>query len=224
MKKFVMIAAAMAASMTLMAQNVYQKVTTTPEDWTGTYLIVCESQSVVFNGSASEENIDAKGGPAIIANVAIADNTITGTTDLDAATFTISSTEDTDWPWAIQSASGLYIGHKDSIVVDNGLSVELEIKGKCKHTLAIEEGNLIATPKHSVGEAFNLQYNKKTEQLRFRYFLPNDKEAIQIYKLVTPSTGIESVNGEAHAVKRFENGQLIIVKGNKKYNLLGKEL
>ncbi len=126
----------MAASMTLMAQNVYQKVTTTPEDWTGTYLIVCESQSVVFNGGASEENIDAKGGPAIITNVTFADNSITGTADLDAATFTISSTGDTSWPWAIQSASGLYIGHKDTI--DNGLSTEIEIKGKCKHTLAIE--------------------------------------------------------------------------------------
>lgn len=219
----IMLAAAMAAGMSMMAQSLYQKVTTTPEDWTGTYLIVCEDQSVAFNGAADEANIDAKGtGTAIIQGITIADGAIEGTETLNAATFTISATDDEEWPWAIQSASGLYIGHKDTL--DNGLSVETEIKGKCMHTLVIDEnGNFIATPKHSKAEAHNLQYNKKADQLRFRYFLPGDKLAIQIYKL-DKTTSIEDATAGAPAVKRYENGQLVIWKNGQRFSILGEVL
>lgn len=223
MRKLTMIVAALAAGMSMMAQTMYEKVTTAPADWAGTYLIVCEAQGVAFNGAATEENIDAKGGPAIITDVAFVDGTITGTEALDAATFTISATDDTDWPWAIQSASGLYLGHKDSIVGDNGLSAEIEVKKKCKHTLELDENaNFIATPRHVEGEAYNLQYNKKTDQLRFRYFVPADKEAIQLYRQLAP-TAVESVKPAAAVVKRYENGQLIIVKNGRKFSILGTE-
>lgn len=206
-----------------MAQSVYEKVTTAPTDWSGTYLIVCESEAVVFNGAADEESIDAKGGAAILTNVSIANNQILGTEALDAAVFTISSSEDTDWPWAIQSASGLYIGHKDT--VDNGLSTETEIKGKCKHVLSIDEaGNFIAMPKYSVSGEYNLQYNKKADQLRFRYFTPGDKVAIQLYKKQSASTSLDAVQTSTHVIKRYENGQIVFIKGNDKYNVLGKKL
>lgn len=226
MKKGIMLATAMVACMNLAAQTVYQKVTTTPVDWTGTYLIVCEGQNVVFNGAADEAAIDAKGtGTAIIQSVTIADGQITGTDALNAVTFTISATDDEDWPWAIQSASGLYIGHKDSIVGDNGLSTETELKNKCKHTLEIDaNGNFIATPRHIVGDAYNLQYNKKADQLRFRYFLPEDKQAIQIYKLNPNSTDIESVEANASSKKCYMNGQLVIIKNGQRYTLLGTSL
>lgn len=221
MKKIVLCAAAAIAALSLNAETLYQKVTTTPEDWIGTYLIVCEGQNVVFNGAADETQIDSKGtGEAIIQDVAIADNKIVGTTTLDAATFTISATEDTDWPWAIQSASGLYIGHKDTI--DNGLSVETELKGKCKHTLAIDEsGNLIATPKWKDGAVFNLQYNKKAEQLRFRYFVPADKQAIQIYKQQLNPTAVSNLDVKPEVSKTIENGRLVIIRNGQHFSALG---
>lgn len=213
----------LVASMGLSAQSVYSKVTTTPADWTGTYLIVCEGQSVVFNGAADEDHIDAKGGAAIISGVTITDGTIIGDETLDAATFTISATEDELWPWAIQSASGLYIGHKDSTVADNGLSTETELKGKCKHTLTIDtDGNLIATPKYSVGEAYNLQYNKKADQLRFRYFLPADKQAVQLYRLQSAPTAISNVGATERKVQKVvENGQVVIIREGVRYNAVG---
>lgn len=226
MKKIFTLFAAMVACASMMAQSQYQKVTTTPVDWTGTYLIVCESQNVAFNGAADEANIDAKGtGAAIIQEIIISEDEIIGTAALDAATFTISATDDTDWPWAIQSASGLYIGHKDSIVGDNGLSAETELKNKCKHTLAIDaEGNFIATPRHIEGEAYNLQYNKKADQLRFRYFVPNDKQAIQIYKLVSNPTSTAILRTDMPVQKHFENGQLIITNNGQKFSILGVTL
>lgn len=230
MKKIIMLIAAVVGSFSLIAQTTYQKVTTSPEDWTGTYLIVCESQSVVFNGAADEANIDAKGGAAIIAGVTINDGTITGTNTLNAATFTISATDDVDWPWAIQSASGLYIGHKDTTIVDNGLSAENELKKKCKHTLSLDEsGNLIAVPRYGVdivgsAGAFNLQYNKKTEQQRFRYFVPGGQKAVQLYKQMDNATGTDQRTSSEVRVKSYENGQLIIRQGDKKYSILGSRL
>lgn len=225
MKKSLLLCIATMAALALNAQTMYQKITSTPADWQGTYLIVCEAQGVVFNGAADEANIDAKGtGTAIIQNVTFNENAIIGTDDLNAATFTISATDDEDWPWAIQSASGLYIGHKDSVVGDNGLSVETELKKKCRHTLSIDaDGNFIATPRHIDGKAYNLQYNKKTDQLRFRYFVPGDKQAIQIYKFQSDPTDLQSATNTHHAIKRYENGQLVIIRDGHKYNILGAE-
>lgn len=222
-----MLITALMACMSLMAQSVYQKVTTTPDNWTGTYLIVCESQSVAFNGAADEENIDAKGtGTAIVPNITIANDTIVGTASLDSATFTISATDDEDWPWAIQSASGLYIGHKDSVVGDNGLSAETKLKNKCKHMLEIDtNGNFIATPRHIEGVAYNLQYNKKSDQLRFRYYLPEDKQAIQIYKLISEPTDTRTVRIIGiPSQKYYKNGRVIIINNDHKYTPLGISL
>lgn len=223
MKKALLCMAALAAGMSLMAENVYTKVTTAPADWSGTYLIVCESEKVVFNGAANEENIDAKGGAAIIPDVTITDNIILGTPMLDAATFTIMPSEDELWQWAIQSASGLYIGHKDT--ADNGLSTELEIKGKCKHTLALEDGNLIATPKwEKSGAAYTLQYNEAADQLRFRYFKAGKKLAVQLYVQESKPMGVRVAERESSAVKVFENGQLLILKNGQRYSAVGAML
>lgn len=225
MKKSVFFVAAMAACMSLTAQTMYQKVTVSPENWEGTYLIVCEAQGVVFNGAADEEHIDAKGGDAILSGITIDEGSITGTEALNAATFTISATGDEEWPWAIQSASGLYIGHKDSVVPDNGLSAETKIKNKCKHTLSIDENeNLIATPRWEVGQAFNLQYNKKDEQKRFRYFVPDDKLAVQLYKLQGSTTNLIEVTTSSYSRKCYENGRILFIKNGQKYDILGKKL
>lgn len=213
------------AAMSLMAQYHYQKVTTTPADWTGTYLIVCESQNVAFNGAADEANIDAKGGAAIIPDITITDGEIAGTASLDSATFTISATDDEDWPWTIQSASGLYLGHKDSVVGDNGLSAETELKKKCRHTLGLDaDGNFIATPRHIDGEAYNLQYNKKADQLRFRYFLPGDKQSIQLYQQLPNPTATATAPAGRSVQKYVEKGQLVITKNGRKYSILGASL
>lgn len=221
MKK-VLFLVAMTIGMAATAAN-YIQVTQIPADWTGTYLIVCKSQSVVFNGGAAEDDMDAKGGAAILTSgFSFNGDTLVGSLTVDTATFTIAATDDIDWPWSIQSYSGYFIGHKDT--ADNGLSVETEVKKKCRHTLAIEDGNLIATPRHEVSEAYNLQYNKKADQQRFRYFVPEDKVAIQIYKLVDEPTGLEQneVVSSRQVRKIVRNGQLLIIKDGQEFSVLGK--
>jgi len=216
---------ALVITLAATATNTYTKVTTAPTDWTGTYLIVCESQNVVFNGNASEANLDAKSGPAVLQDITITNSTITGTAAIDSAVFTIAATDDTNWPWSIQSHSGYYIGHKDSVVADNGLSVETEVKKKCKHQLAIENGNLIATPRYEVGVEFNLQYNKKSDQMRFRYFLPQDKVAVQLYKLVTDPTALSETASPSTTVRKvIQNGRMLIQRNGDSYTAIGVRL
>lgn len=209
-------------SVSMLAENTYVKLTATPDDWVGTYLIVCESENVIFNGAADEDEIDAKGGYAILSDIAISNAIITGDNEIDAATFTIEATDDTDWPWAIKSQSGLYLGHKDT--TDNGLSTETSIKKKCRHTLSIDSlGNFVATPRWEESGAYNLQYNKKSEQLRFRYYEPDDKEHIQIYRLQEASS-IESLHSSSRIRKVCENGQIYILHDGVRLNLLGTRL
>ena len=38
------------------------------------------------------------------------------------------------------------------------------------------------------------------------------------------SQGVENVNVDVKAIKRVENGQLIIMKGDRKFNVLGAEI
>ena len=228
MKKIYSVLVLAAAAMSMQAQTTYTKVTMAPQDWAGTYLIVCEAQSVVFNGAADELCIDSAGGPAIIQNITFSGNTLEGTAKLDSAVFTIAATDSVDWPWSIQSASGLYIGHKDT--ADNGLSAEWTIKKKCTQALSIDaSGNFIATPRYSTegaGAAFTLLYNKKDDNMRFRYYDATGKNKlnVQIYKQSGTPAGLASSSMSRSAVKQLKNGQIIIVKDGKQYNVLGGKL
>ena len=219
--KPILMACLMAAAVAANAATTYEKVTSTPIDWAGTYLIVCESENVVFNGAADTTGIDAKGGDAILTEgFTINQGKLTGSQAVDSATFTIAATEDTDWPWYIQSHSGLYLGHKDED--DNGLSAELELKKKCRHTLEIDgNGNLIAVARYEEFGPYNLQYNNADDQLRFRYYKPGKKEAIQIYRLTGESSGLNAMHAVPTCHKVFRNGQMLIIKNGIIYNALG---
>jgi len=221
MKKVFFMAVLMTATIAASAANVYTKVTTAPTDWTGTYLIVCESQNVVFNGGADTSKIDTKGGSAILTEgFSISNDTLIGSLTVDTATFTIGATGNETWPWYIQSASGLYLGHKDT--ADNGLSTELEMEEKCKQSLSIDaKGNLVAIPQY-VNNEFALRYNNDADQLRFRYFKPDKKKAVQLYRLVTsPSGFVQTVSSKMQASKVIRNGQLVIIKDGQEYSVLG---
>ena len=67
--------------------TVYQKVTEAPSDWSGDYLIVCETQGKVFNGTASNNY-------GICNDVEITDGTIEATSAIDALVVTISAVTD----------------------------------------------------------------------------------------------------------------------------------
>lgn len=155
------------------ATNYFVKVTTAPTDWSGTYLIVYETDKVAFDGSL--ETLDVAENTVA---VTISENKIEATDALMKSVFTIEKT-------AIKSASGKYISGKSG---SNTLKVNDLAQA---HTLSIDkDGNFSAVSNTSVlrynsTSSINSKTGKETG-LRFRYYKSTNyssQKAIQLYKL-----------------------------------------
>lgn len=143
----------------------FVKVTKTPTDWSGTYLIVYETGKVAFDGSLTQLD-DAKNTVA----VTISENKIEATDALMKSVFTIESSS--VGKYAIRAANGSYIGRTAN---SNGLN---SATTKMDHTLSFEKN--VLKIKSDNGPV--LQYNSSKDQLRFRYYKSGQKD-IQLYKL-----------------------------------------
>ena len=148
------------------AASYFVKVTETPTDWSGTYLIVYEAGNVAFDGSLP--SLDAAKNTVA---VTISENkTIEATADLLKSSFTIESSSKGNY--AIKAANGFYIGRTTN---SNGFNSG---ETKMDHTLNFEKE--VLTIKSASGPA--LKYNSNSDQLRFRYYKSGQKD-IQLYKL-----------------------------------------
>ena len=149
----------------------YRKVTATGDITDGEYLIVYEGDAThdayAFNGSLADVD-QAKKGVAVTINEGV----ITGTTTIDAATFTIDVTAGT-----LRSASGWYIGR-----TENSNGMEKNETTEYVNTFAIDGGEAVITS--SGGPT--LRYNYASDQLRFRYY-KSGQQAIQLYKKEAPA-------------------------------------
>ncbi len=141
----------------------YQKVTSAPSDWSGTYLIVCEDANVAFDGSLStldavENNI----------NVTISGNKIAATSATVAAEFTIAKS---GTGYSIKSASGSYIGRNSN---SNGLNAG---STAIENAISLNSGNAIIAS--TAGPT--LQFNNAANQQRFRYYKSDNQKPVQLY-------------------------------------------
>ena len=145
----------------------FVKVTETPTDWSGTYLIVYEDGSVAFNGSL--DTLDATSNTV---SVTINNGVIECTDTLRNSTFTI------DTNGYIKSNSGYYIGQTSNA---NGLKSNKTTQ--YTNTISI---NADGTVNIVSGGAY-LRYNATSGQERFRYYKSSSytqQKAITLYKLV----------------------------------------
>ena len=141
----------------------YEKATAVAE---GDYLIVCENQSVAFDGSLT--TLDAVGNTK---EVTIADGILT----MGSAENYVFSIAAVTGGYSIQAASEKYIGMASN---DNGLTSS---ETALVNTISISEGNADIVGSGSA----HLRYNKAANQTRFRYFKTSsysNQEAIQLYK------------------------------------------
>ena len=158
----------------------YVKVTSAPSDWSGDYLIVCESQNVAFNGGL--ETLDAAGNTIA---VTIDNSTITADNTTNAAKFTIAAVSG---GYSIKAANGKYIGNASN---SNGLTAN---DSPMANTISLSEGdvNIVGS-----GGAY-LRYNANSGQERFRYFKSStysNQQPIQLYKKTSSSsTPTHSIN------------------------------
>lgn len=188
---------------------VYEKVTSALTDWSGDYLIVYEDASsktpspVAFDGSLTklDQTSNTK-------SVAISDNKIEATTEMDAISFTIAAI---DGGYSIQSASGNYIGRSNN---SNGLDESID--NALVNTISYENSTLTIK---GVGGAV-LRYNAAANQNRFRYFTSAQKvialykrsEALPVAPYITLSSESASVAADATSAS-FE------VKSNVSWNV-----
>lgn len=151
------------------AAETWTKVTSTPDDWSGDYLIVYETGKVAFDGSRTK--LDAASNTK---SVTITNNQIT-TTGCDFY-FTIEAKEATAGTYAIKSKSGFYIGRTTN---SNGL--DSNTSPTYTNTLKFNtDGNI-----DIISSGAYLRYNANSNQNRFRYFKSSsytDQKAIQLYK------------------------------------------
>ena len=150
---------------------VFKKVTATPADWSGTYLIVYEGESVAFNGALTTLDATSNHIGITINNGEIAFNE-----QLNESTFIIAKS---DSGYTIKSASGYYIGQDSN---KNGLLSNQTTT--YSNTISLNSDGSIQI----VGSGLAvLRYNATSGQYRFRYYTSStysNQKAIVLYKLV----------------------------------------
>ena len=160
-------------TVTLPEGNTFVKVTETPADLSGTYLIVYEADALAYNGSLASLTGTENGTAVIIGT----DNKIAATDTLKAATFTITKDGDA---YTIKSASGQYIGN-----TGNSNAVLESTSTAYTSTITIDadgNANIVATD----GGTY-LRFNANSGQMRFRYYKSStytNQQPIALYKLV----------------------------------------
>ena len=148
----------------------YVKVTSTPTDWSGEYLIVYEAGDVALDGSLTSLDVANNCKP-----VTINDGTITANEEMAKISVTIAKSGSN---YTIKTASGYYIG-------ETSTSNDLDFSTSTQYTNTITLSNSTLTIKASGGNT--LQFNKSSDQMRFRYFKSVNQQPIALYKLETAS-------------------------------------
>ena len=141
----------------------YTKVTAAPKDWSGTYLIVSEGDSLIMDGSLT--NLDVEGNKV---DVTITEGKITG--DYAKYAFTIAPMEG---GYSVQSASGKYISGK------SGRNKLNSNTSPALNAISFADGKV-----KIVSNTTTLQYNNAaTNGTRFRYYKSENQQPISLYKL-----------------------------------------
>lgn len=161
----------------------YVKVTSAPDDWSGTYLIVYEDGKLAMDGSL--EDVGAVNNNFA---VTIADGVIADSDEANAAAFTITKGNK---GYVIKNAKGLSIGKTaNSNGLDSSASTEYTNELSMNADGSV---NVVGS-----GGAY-LRFNAGTDQMRFRYFKSSTytgQKAIALYMKQKVVLLIGDVNGD----------------------------
>lgn len=145
----------------------YIKIENEQSDWSGTYLIVCESEGVAFDGSLND--IDVAGN---FKSVIISDNNIISNEETNASAFYISKTTD---GYSLQSTSGKYLYNTE---MKNQVSTSDNPK---VNFISYNGDNGVYIKGTGKAENHAIRYYKN--ESRFRYYPYYNNLPIQLYKL-----------------------------------------
>lgn len=147
----------------------YIKIENEQSNWSGTYLIVCESEGVAFDGSLND--IDVAGN---FKSVIISDNSIVSNEETNASAFFISKMTD---GYSLQSASGKYLYNTE---VENQVSTSDSPK---VNFISYNGNNGVYIKGTDKAKNYAIRYYKSGSGSRFRYYLYSNSLPIQLYKL-----------------------------------------
>lgn len=164
----------------------FSKVTSSKDDWTGTYLIVNEDAKVALDGSLADIDVENN-----VIDVTITESSIEYSEELFTSTFTI---EAISGGYAIKSnKQGFYIGttNSDKNVLETSSSNTAFI-----HSISMNEENVNLTIQSL---SRSLRYNSAaTNGNRFRYYESNSQKPVQLYELIEPTVSpVEEANNFA---------------------------
>ena len=173
-------------TVTVAQELTFNKVTSNLDDFSGTYLIVCESQNVAFDGSLSTVEVVSNNVPVTISN-----NSITGT-----FTHNVVTIAKVNGGYSIKTASGVYIGHTGS---SNSLN---QSDSPIVCSISVNDGAATI----ACGD-YTLRYNGASNQNRFRFYT-SGQTAVQLYKAhIDCSAAVqEFVNNYMHMSDDAYNG------------------
>lgn len=159
---------AVYAKKEVVREPTYIKVESEPSDWSGTYLIVCESESVAFNGSLNDIDVANN-----CKNVHISDNQIVSNAETDAMAFYINTIQD---GYSVQSENGIFIG-----ITDGENHIETSPTKAILNIISYNDNNGVYIKGTSSVKNYAIRYNNK--DCRFRYYMYSNNLPIQLYKL-----------------------------------------
>lgn len=142
----------------------YEKVSTALTDWTGVYLIVNESNSVILNGAQQSDKE--------LIQVNINDNKIAASEEIDNAAFTIEKIDASKGTYSITSKSGYSYGLAEG---KNALSISNQTV--YANLLDIASGDAIITCA-TITER-TLRYNSNNKMFRF---YTTGQQPVQLYR------------------------------------------
>ena len=147
--------------------STYVKVTQTPTDWTGQYLIVYESGKLALNGALTTMDVARNTIPVTISN-----NTIVLDEEYAESYFTIAVNGS---GYSIKSSSGYYIGHTNST---NSNKLYISTSTAYVNTFGWNSDNSIKITSNTM----TLRFNSNKDQMRFRYY-GSGQQPVALYKL-----------------------------------------
>ena len=137
----------------------YEKVTSSPADWSGTYLIVYEATPAYWDGSKTPGTSTGQMGTTSgMVNTTISDGKIRSNSTVDKSVIII---EKSGTKYSLKAASGSYIGMSTN---NNGLKSS-STSSTYLHTITLESNNTVSIL--SSDEYTKVAYNKSSSFFRY---------------------------------------------------------
>lgn len=149
-------------------EKYYEKVTEAPVDWTGKYLLVCDTKGKAFSAFSTTSTIYGLGG-----DVDVADSKIVSTATTDAYQIVVSKATVTDGAYVIKFGDKFFNWSSGNSL--NGVDAE-SVNANWK--LSVDSGNTVIT--NAKDETRTLRWNSSSP--RFACYT-SGQTAVQLYKL-----------------------------------------